>query len=385
MSSVNANGGYTKPQKYVPGPGEPELPPQLSEFKDKTSDEILKEMNRMPFFMTKLDETDGAGGENVELEALKALAYEGEPHEIAENFKKQGNELYKAKRFKDARELYSKGLAVECEDKSINESLYANRAACELELKNYRRCIEDCSKALTINPKNVKCYYRTSKAFFQLNKLEEAKSAATFANQRIDPENKSILNMLSVIDRKEQELKAKEEKQQREAQERENKKIMLESAMTLRNITNIKTHSPVELLNEGKIRLEDPMDFESQLIYPALIMYPTQDEFDFVGEVSELTTVQELVDLVLEGPQERFKKEGKENFTPKKVLVFMETKAGGLIKAGKKLTFHDILKKESPDVPLFDNALKIYIVPKVESEGWISKWDKQKALERRSV
>lgn len=47
--------------------------------------------------MTKLDETDGAGGENVELEALKALAYEGEPHEIAENFKKQGNELYKAK------------------------------------------------------------------------------------------------------------------------------------------------------------------------------------------------------------------------------------------------------------------------------------------------
>lgn len=37
--------------------------------------------------MTKLDNSDGDGGENVELEALKALAYEGEPHEIAENFK----------------------------------------------------------------------------------------------------------------------------------------------------------------------------------------------------------------------------------------------------------------------------------------------------------
>lgn len=216
-----------------------------------------------------------------------------------------------------------------------------------------------------------------------MSKLEEAKSAAIFANQSIEPENKSILNMLSVIERKEQELKIKEQKKQQEAQERENKKIMLESAMTLRNITNIRTHSPVELLNEGKIRLEDPRDFESQLIYPALIMYPTQDEFDFVGEVSELTTVQELIDLVMEGPQERFKKEGKQNFTAKKVLTFMETKAGGLIKAGKKVTFHDILKKETPDVPLFDNALKIYIVPKVESEEWISKWDKQKALERR--
>ncbi|CAI4055689.1 HSP70/90 family co-chaperone CNS1 SKDI_02G2650 [Saccharomyces kudriavzevii IFO 1802] len=383
MSSANPSGEYKKPQKYVPGPGDPELPPQLSEFKDKTSDEILREMNRMPFFMTKLDETDGAGGENVELEALKALAYEGEPHEIAGGFKKQGNELYKAKRFKDARELYIKGLNVECEDKFINESLFANKAACELELKNYRRCIEDCSKALSINPKNTKCYYRTSKAFFQLNKLEEAKSAALFANQRIDPENKSILNMLSVIEKKEQELKLKEEKKQREAQEHENKTIMLESAMTLRNITNIKTHSPVELLNEGKIRLEEPMDFESQLIYPALIMYPTQDEFDFVGEVSELTTLQELIDLVIDGPQERFKKEGKQNFIAKKVLAFMETKSGGLIKAGKKVTFHDILKKETPDVPIFDNALKIYIVPKVESEEWISKWDKQKALERR--
>ncbi|CAI1921957.1 HSP70/90 co-chaperone [Saccharomyces pastorianus] len=383
MGSTKPNDEYKKPQKYVPGPGDPVLPPQLSEFKDKTSDEILTEMNRMPFFMTELDDTDGAGGENVELEALKALAYEGEPHEIAENFKKQGNELYKAKRFKDARELYTKGIAVECEDRSLNESLFANRAACELELKNYRKCVEDCGKALTINPKNIKCYYRISKSFFQLSKLEEAKSAALFAKEKIDPENKSILSILSVIEEKEQELKLKEEKKKKEAQDRENEKIMLESAITLRNITNIKTQSPVELLNEGKIKLEDSMDFESQLIYPALIMYPTLDEFDFVGEVSELTTVQELIDLVMDRPQERFEKEGKQNFTPKKVLAFMETKAGGLIKAGKKIAFHDILKKVTPDVPLFDNALKIYIVPKAESEEWISKWDKQKALERR--
>ena len=40
--------------------------------------------------MTKLDETDGDGGENVNLEALKSLAYEGDPDEIASNFKNQG-------------------------------------------------------------------------------------------------------------------------------------------------------------------------------------------------------------------------------------------------------------------------------------------------------
>ena len=68
--------------QHVPGPNDPQLPPQLAEFKDKTTDEVLAIANRMPFFMTKLDDTDGEGGENVQLEALKALAYEGEPHKV---------------------------------------------------------------------------------------------------------------------------------------------------------------------------------------------------------------------------------------------------------------------------------------------------------------
>ena len=50
--------------------------------------------------MTKLDETDGDGGENVNLEALKSLAYEGDPDEIASNFKNQGNNCYKFKNTK---------------------------------------------------------------------------------------------------------------------------------------------------------------------------------------------------------------------------------------------------------------------------------------------
>ena len=61
----------------------------------------------------------------------------------------------------------------------------------------------------------------------------------------------------------------------------------------------------------------------------------------------------------------------------------METEGGGLVKAGKKLTFHDILRKEKPNVPLFDSALKVFLVPKDQSDDWLSKWDKEKALTRR--
>ena len=367
-----------KSQRYVPGPNDPALPSQLSEFKDKSTDEVFAELNKMPFFMTKLDES----GENTELEALKALAYEGEPHEVAENFKNQGNDLYKVKRFKDARELYTKGVDVICGNDKINEALFANRAACELELKNYRRCINDCKMALSINPKNLKCYFRMGKAFLSLDKLEEAQEAADFG-LKIDQSNVSLQNLSRNITKRIADLKAIEEAKLKEQQERENKKIMLESAMTLRNVKSITTKEPAELLKEAKARLEDPMDFESQMIYPAIIMYPTINEFDFIGEVSELTTVQELIDLVMQRPEEWFQEEKHKKFSTKTLLAFMETESGGLIKAGKKLTFHDILKKETPSVPLFDSALKIFLVPKAESESWISKWDKKAALERR--
>ncbi|CCF58450.1 hypothetical protein KAFR_0E02980 [Kazachstania africana CBS 2517] len=375
--------GYKKPQRYVPGPNDPALPPQLSEFKDKSTDEVLEELNRMPFFMTKLDDTDGDGGSNMELEALKALAYEGEPHEIAENFKNQGNDLYKVKRFRDAREIYTKGIEMKCDVAKINESLYANRAACQLELKNFRSCISDCKTALTYNPKNIKCYFRMGKAFTAINKFESARESIEFG-QKIDNDNKSFENLLNIIKNKEEEIRKYEEKKLKAQQDRENKKIMLQDALTLRNVKSIKTNSPANMMEEAKVRLEDPMDFESQMIYPALVMYPTTDEFDVIAEVGELSTVQDLLDLVMNRPTDWFEMPGHENFSPNKLIAFMETQAGGLIKVGKKLTFHDILKKQSPSVPLFDDAIKIYFVPKSESDTWISKWNKVDAIKRRS-
>jgi len=99
-------------------------------------------------------------GQNVELEAIRALQYEGTPAEIAQGFKEQGNEMTRAKRWKDGQEFYSKGIAVlvqkrglggtqhgtsaalsdsgrEAEERNESELLeacYVNRALCNLEL-----------------------------------------------------------------------------------------------------------------------------------------------------------------------------------------------------------------------------------------------------------
>ena len=98
----------------------------------------------------------------MELDALRALQYEGTPAEIAQGFKEQGNEVVKMKRWIDGKEFYSKALAIlaqrkkirslESSDdggdkpsfveddaemrkqKEIEEACFVNRALCNLEL-----------------------------------------------------------------------------------------------------------------------------------------------------------------------------------------------------------------------------------------------------------
>ena len=95
---------------------------------------------------------------------MRALQYEGTRAEIAQNFREQGNEMARAKRWKDGKEYYTKGLAalkqpqsirppsqdtgfqptqdleseVEAKkEKEIEEACYINRALCNLELRTY--------------------------------------------------------------------------------------------------------------------------------------------------------------------------------------------------------------------------------------------------------
>ena len=43
---------------------------------------------------------------------------------------------------------------------SPNEAIYANRAAAYINLKNFKRALEDCKAALSFNEKFAKAYKR---------------------------------------------------------------------------------------------------------------------------------------------------------------------------------------------------------------------------------
>jgi len=55
--------------------------------------------------------------------------------EVAQNFKEQGNEYFKGKRYRDAISFYNQGVDAKPTDSSILEALLLNRAACNLELR----------------------------------------------------------------------------------------------------------------------------------------------------------------------------------------------------------------------------------------------------------
>ncbi|KAL9618199.1 MAG: hypothetical protein Q9204_008425, partial [Flavoplaca sp. TL-2023a] len=209
----------------------PALPPAMDSVRSYTADEIVNMMKRTPLFMTEVDELGGDGGapsENIELEALRALQYEGTRAEIALGFKERGNEMVGEKKWSDAREFYTKGIAAlkkhpemqvqsngddgdgadregkgeeEEEEKEkerkIEEACYVNRALCNLEMsmtpasspvprfplpfplttsiltfhsENYRSTLHDTSHTLTLSPTNTKAHYRSTLALLALNK-----------------------------------------------------------------------------------------------------------------------------------------------------------------------------------------------------------------------
>lgn len=54
--------------------------------------------------------------------------------EIAQNFKEQGNDYFKGKRYREALNFYTQGIDAKPSDPVLLEGLLCNRAACNLEL-----------------------------------------------------------------------------------------------------------------------------------------------------------------------------------------------------------------------------------------------------------
>lgn len=321
----------------------------------------MEDLNKLPLFMTELDTE-----ENVALEALQALAYDGTPEEVATNFKNQGNDMYKAKRYKDAYEYYTKGIQAKPEE-ALVVTLYLNRAQASLAVKNFRKCVNDC-RVVMQHGFNQKAAFKMGKAFLGMGRLAESKETLEYSLKvKADADTSKLLDSVTS---QMAEAKRKQEAADRKKAVAQAHTDILADTLGLRGFSFVASSTPLEALALFPLHLEDPVDPELQVIMPAMVMFPLQDQFDIVGEVGELTSVGELVQSLEVA-----------RYGLSKVDVYMETIGGGLVRIGAKKTFHELLLGE-PQVPLMDRALRLYVVDRA-SRDWATTWDKKAAMLRR--
>ncbi|KAL9088233.1 MAG: hypothetical protein Q9159_003217 [Coniocarpon cinnabarinum] len=408
-------------------------PPPQNPSKPTNVDELLTELNRLPIFMTSLDETDGQGGSNVQLEALKALQYEGSKFEIANNFREQGNDCARQKNWQDAKEFYTQALdalrgqtnkpadssAAKPDDGSLKQRLEedagprevdwldqadrdgddsskvvdleeddrkekecediccANRALCHLELQNYGSAVRDCTRALAINPKNSKALYRSAQALLALDKTAPALSALAIGlrNAKRKNDKTSTASFEALLIKTEQKARHLEDAL-RQRTDRENRQrleqLRLQQALKHRGIVVKRGEGQPPDLEDAKVALVDTTESQSELRTPVLLLYPTAGQSELVKEMRESATLGDLLAMILPVPFESSEFGGPDGA---QVDCFVETGAGGLRKVGKRVEWRKVI--ENGGAVLRDGLITVHVLPKGKVEGWISEWKKR--------
>jgi tetratricopeptide (TPR) repeat protein len=129
----------------------------------------------------------------------------------AEIEKVEGNALFKRGKIQEAINRYSKGLDMlrgdpkEEKDKQTKADLYANRAACYVQLYEPTKVRDDCNAALTLVPNHFKALLRRGQANEALEKYKAA--AEDFqAALRMHPEDKLAVQSLSRVQKAQKQM-----------------------------------------------------------------------------------------------------------------------------------------------------------------------------------
>ncbi|OAL75659.1 TPR repeat protein [Trichophyton violaceum] len=359
----------------------PAMPPAMESVKSHTADEIIELMNQTPLFMTDVDKALQAEGENPQLDAIRALQNEGTRADNAQRFRENGNDFAKVKRWKDAKECYTKGISILTmkddsweapEDpkeearrlREIEEACFINRALCNLELKNYRSTTLDCASTLKLNPKNIKAFYRSATALLALDKVLEAEDACG-RGLHLDKTNQPLQDLSKKIAARKAELDKIAARKREEQQRAEKIQITLRTALAAREISVRETAQPPDMEDAVMKLSPDPLSPESTLVFPCVLLYPMHAQSDFIKEFAETDTIAQHLEYIFPLPWD---KNGE--YTIDSVDCYMETAAGGMIKPGKKVSLLAILG--GGKVEVVDGLLRINVVPTKMAGKWIA-------------
>ncbi|KAI5463271.1 hypothetical protein BGZ63DRAFT_351760 [Mariannaea sp. PMI_226] len=366
----------------------PELPIAHTLAKGKSVDEVVADLKKSPIFMTDMSDMDE---ENEDIAALQALAYEGTALENGLDFKERGNDCFKVKGYRDAKEFYTKGINIlfleerkrrhgqvttnpEGEPDSAEE-IAKQRETLEA-LYNYRSCWTDCAAAIRLNPDNIKAYYRSARALLAVDRIEEADDVCA-RGLALDTANTGLKAVAEDIIKRAREIDARRKKEaEREAREKR-REALLKAALRARNIPTRTTAQPPEMEDAKMQLVPDPDDPRSSLSIPAVLLYPLHLESDFIKAFNETQTLEDHLAYILPLPWDQ---EGA--YTPSGVDCYIETREGGLLKMGKRLSLLKVLG--TGKVEVVDEVVRIFVVPHSKAEAWVKEHKIKRSAEKGS-
>jgi len=91
-----------------------------------------------------------------------------------ERAKKEGNNLFKENKNKEAFDAYTKALAIDPLNDAFNAKLYCNRAATQMRLKMWQGAHNDCGSAIMMDPDYKKAYSRRAQCSMELERFKDS-------------------------------------------------------------------------------------------------------------------------------------------------------------------------------------------------------------------
>ncbi|CCA67784.1 related to CNS1-cyclophilin seven suppressor [Serendipita indica DSM 11827] len=332
----------------------------------------LKEMDSVPLFMKTLPSDGEEAGEA--LEALQALVHDGTPdgstkEEIATNFKTQGNDYFKAERYREALGFYTQAIDAKPTDSDLLQSLLLNRAACNLELSN----------------KSLKALYRSALALIALERPEEAIDCCNRALVA-DAQNSSILNALSKAKALKERQEAREKAKQEAAAAAKAREMKIQAALRFNQARSIL----VLPLAPGQPSLEHhptlSNDDPPRLSVPMLFLYPQYSQSDIISSFHEDTRFTDHLEVMFppEGTRPGWDLQG--DYVLSNLVLYASTKRKRLLKIGKKTTLADLCNNAAAKtgepvdgLEMVDGHLSVVVLPKGTVEkDWIDKFKIQR-------
>lgn len=275
----------------------------------KINDKIwtMNEIRDLPLFMedVPMDISD-----NPHLLALQNLVYDGNSQEeMAEHFKNLGNEAFRSSTnkisSKNALLSYTKGLEMECKDDALNSQLHSNRAAVSMRLKQNDKAMDDCRRAVKLDPKNTKAYYRGAKASEAMGLTQQA---ITFCHGALElkPDDKELLQ----INRRLKEQLEKEEKEHDERRKCEvtcnqqfsSSRSAVVNVLESRNCELGPVIFDLAMYFHGRIPEPNLMEDAPDAVgWPLLLLYDETCQSDFVEVFDERCELHEQFQIMFPG------------------------------------------------------------------------------------